>query len=326
MISVANLSKHYRVHEREGGVAGAFKALFKRTYKSVEAVTDVSFDIAPGEIVGFLGPNGAGKTTTLKMLAGLLHPTAGSATVAGFTPRERDPKFLTSITMVLGQKQQLIWDLPPEDTFLLNKEIYGVSDADYRARLNQLSGMLELGDLIKRQSRKLSLGERMKCELAAALMHAPKVLFLDEPTIGLDVNMQEQVRAFIRGYNAETGATVILTSHYMADVQALCKRVIVINEGRIIFDGDLRAIVERMSLEKEVSLRFTEPVLPARLSGYGRVVKADGLEANLGVPRAEIASAAQKMLAELPIADIAIADTPIEQVIGAFMRGTGDGV
>lgn len=322
MIEVMHLSKHYRVHQRDGGALGALKALFRRRYSIVKAVDHVSFSVAPGEIVGFLGPNGAGKTTTLKVLAGLLHPTAGSVSVGGYTPRERRREFLESITMVLGQKQQLIWDLPPEDTFLLNKEIYGVSDADYKKRLDRLLSMLDLAGLIKRQARKLSLGERMKCELAAALLHEPKVLFLDEPTIGLDVNMQQALRSFIASYNKETGATILLTSHYMADVTALCERVLVINEGRLVFDGDLNAIVERMGAEKHVKLHFSAPIIAEQLATFGKVVRHDGLEAELLVPRDRAAEVAQRILAALPIADIGIEDPPVEAVIGAFMAMT----
>lgn len=321
MIEVRSLSKVFRVHERAGGLAESIKTFFKRKYRDVPAVTNVSFSIAPGEIVGFLGPNGAGKTTTLKMLAGLLHPTSGEIKVAGFTPKERKREFLTSITMVMGQKQQLNWDLPPEDTFLLNKEIYGVSDADYRARLDRLNQLLSLSDLMTRQTRKLSLGERMKCELTAALLHEPKVLFLDEPTIGLDVNMQQALRHFIASYNQETGATILLTSHYMADVTALCKRVIVINEGKLIFDGDLGAIVEKISLDKAVKLTLSAEIDKATLERYGRIARADGFEAELRIPRGEVAEATAHILAELPVADIAIEDTPIEAVIGQFMQG-----
>jgi ABC-2 type transport system ATP-binding protein len=322
-VAVRDLVKHYRVHEREGGLAGSLKAFFRRKYRDVVAVGGISFAIAPGEIVGFLGPNGAGKTTTLKMLAGLLHPTAGEVSVLGFTPKERRYDFLRSIAMVLGQKQQLIWDLPPEDTFLLNKEIYGVSDADYRRRMDELEAMLGLGELFKRQSRKLSLGERMKCELAAALLHGPKVLFLDEPTIGLDVNMQQAVRNFIGDYNRATGATILLTSHYMADVTALCRRILVINEGKLVFDGDLSAIVEQMSLDKAIRLHFSRPVPRQRLAAYGTLERSEGLEAELRVLRGDVAAAAQRILQELPVTDIAIEDTPIEAVIGRFMRGDG---
>jgi ABC-2 type transport system ATP-binding protein len=321
MIEVQGLVKHYSVTKREGGFGQTLRAFFKRRHEVVKAVDGISFSIASGEIVGFLGPNGAGKTTTLKMLAGLLHPTSGHIEVAGFRPQQRERAFLTRIAMVLGQKQQLIWDLPPVDTFLLNKEIYGVADTDYAARVGELTEMLSLGDLLHRQARKLSLGERMKCELAAALIHRPQVLFLDEPTIGLDVNMQQALRDFVADYNRRTGAAILLTSHYMADVTALCKRVIVIAEGRLVFVGDLAAILEKMALEKSVKLHFSAPISRERLEGYGTVETVDGLEAELRVPRGNVAAAAQRILAELPIADIAIEDTPIETVIGRFMRG-----
>ena len=319
MIEVEGLVKHYQVTKRKGGFAKSLRAFFKRQHETVKAVDGIGFTIPKGEIVGFLGPNGAGKTTTLKMLAGLLYPNAGTISVAGFKPQERRRDFLGTIAMVLGQKQQLIWDLPPADTFLLNKEIYGVSDADYRERIGELTEMLGLAPLATRQARKLSLGERMKCELAAALIHGPKVLFLDEPTIGLDVNMQQVLRDFIADYNRRTGATILLTSHYMADVTALCKRVIVIDRGRLIFDGDFAAILERMALEKAVKLNFSSAVPRERLETYGGITRAEGLEAELRVPRGAVAATAQRILAELPVADIAIEDTPIEAVIGQFM-------
>lgn len=320
MIEVENLVKHYQVTKREGGFGKSLRAFFQRQRETVKAVDGIGFTIPKGEIVGFLGPNGAGKTTTLKMLAGLLYPTSGRVSVAGFTPQERRRPFLSTIAMVLGQKQQLIWDLPPADTFLLNKEIYGVSDADYKERVGELTEMLDLGALVTRQARKLSLGERMKCELAAALIHRPQVLFLDEPTIGLDVNMQQALRDFIADYNKRTGATILLTSHYMADVTALCKRVIVIERGKLLFDGDFAAIVERMALDKAVKLNFSAPVGREKLEGYGGITRAEGFEAELRVPRGAVAAVAQRILAELPVADIAIEDTPIEAVIGQFMR------
>src|SRR5215471_4373138 len=222
MIHVRHLTKHYDVHEKQPGFLGSLRALFHREYRAVKAVENVSFEIGPGEIVGFLGPNGAGKTTTLKMLSGLLHPTSGEVAVAGFTPKRRQREFLTTITLVMGQKQQLIWDLPAADSFLVNQAIYEIPDDVYRQRIGELTEMLGLTGLLNKQVRKLSLGERMKCELAAALLHEPKVLFLDEPTIGLDVAMQVAIRDFVRLYNQRHDATVLLTSHYMDDVVALC--------------------------------------------------------------------------------------------------------
>jgi ABC-2 type transport system ATP-binding protein len=324
MIEVKDLTKHYRVHERQPGLLGSLRSFVRRRYREVRAVDAISFDIGKGEIVGFLGANGAGKTTTLKMLSGLLHPTSGTATVAGFTPKERRREFLCSITMVMGQKQQLVWDLPAEDTFLLNKEIYGIADDVYRQRLSDLSNMLDLHDLRQRQVRKLSLGERMKCELAAALLHGPQVLFLDEPTIGLDVNMQQALRGFIADYNRRFGATIILTSHYMADVTALCRRIIVIDHGRLIFDGDLRALVERSAITKILKLRFDTPQSPEGLARFGTVGACDGLQAELRVPRDFVTDVANRLLSELPVADIGIEDVPIEDVIGRlFSQGTG---
>jgi len=318
-ISVDHLSKFYEVHQKEPGFRGSLRAFFKRRYETVRAVEDVSFEIGEGEIVGFLGPNGAGKTTTLKVLSGLLFPTSGEVSVCGFRSFDRRPDFLRQITLVMGQKQQLAWDMTPGDSFLVNQAIYDVSETDFRRRLGELTEMLELQPVLNKPVRKLSLGERMKCELAVALLHGPKILFLDEPTIGLDVNMQQALRDFIADYNKRTGATILLTSHYMADVTALCKRVIVIERGRLIFDGDFAAIVERMALEKAVKLNFSAPVTRERLETYGGVTRAEGLEAELRVPRGGVAAVAQRILAELPVADIAIEDTPIEAVIGQFM-------
>jgi ABC-2 type transport system ATP-binding protein len=323
MIEVRTLTKDYRVHERQPGLVGSLRSFVRRRYRIVRAVDAISFDIAKGEIVGFLGANGAGKTTTMKMLAGLLHPTSGAATVAGFTPKQRQRDFLCSITMVMGQKQQLVWDLPAEDTFLLNKAIYGVPEEDYRQRLADLSDMLELHDLRKRQVRKLSLGERMKCELAAALLHGPQVLFLDEPTIGLDVNMQQALRGFIADYNRRSGAAILLTSHYMADVTALCRRIIVIDHGRLIFDGDLRALAERSAIAKILKLRFSTPQPRERLAAFGTVEGCDGLEAELRVPREAVTEVAARLLSDLPVADIGIEDVPIEEVIGRLFQQGG---
>ena len=316
MIHVAKLSKHYRVHEKEAGFRGSLSAFFKRDFKTVKAVDEVSFEVGAGEVVGFLGANGAGKTTTLKMLAGLLHPSAGEVTVAGLEPKRRQSAFLKTITLVMGQKQQLSWDLAALDSFLVNAAVYEIPDPVYRARLGELTEMLGLDGLLNKQVRKLSLGERMKCELAAALLHNPKVLFLDEPTIGLDVNMQESVRAFIAAYNLRHNATVMLTSHYMADVTALAKRIIVIDRGRIVFDGDLRHLVETRSPSKILKLSFDEARTPAQLARYGEVRRCDGLQAELLVPRRELTHVAARLLNELPVADIGIEEVPIEEVIG----------
>jgi len=321
VITVERLSKHYQIHEKEPGLLGSLRAFVRRRNRTVRAVEEVSFKIAPGEVVGFLGANGAGKTTTLKMLSGLLHPTSGQVTVADFVPKRRQRAFLTTITLVMGQKQQLDWDLSAADSFLVNQAIYNIPDAVYRQRVAELSELLALDGLLNKQVRKLSLGERMKCELAAALLHQPKVLFLDEPTIGLDVNMQQAVRDFIAEYNARHGATVILTSHYMADVTALARRILVIDQGKLVFDGDFRALVERMAPQKVLKLRLRQPVDAASLSRYATVRAQEQLQAELLVPRQEVARLAAKLLDELPIDDIGIEEVPIEEVIGRVLAG-----
>jgi ABC-2 type transport system ATP-binding protein len=316
MIEVQNLEKHYTVAEKEPGLSGSLKSFFKRQTKLVKAVSNVNFAIQSGEMVGFLGANGAGKTTTLKILSGLLHPTGGSARVAGYVPFERKTNFLKTITLIMGQKQQLMWDLPALDSFLVNQAIYEISDADYKATMQEFTDLLGLEDVLKKQVRKLSLGERMKCELAAALLHKPKVLFLDEPTIGLDVNMQVKIREFIAEYNQRFNATVILTSHYMADVTALCKRIIIVDKGRIVFDGDLSALLETTSPAKIIKLQLEQPAQKNQLEQYGTILKLEGFNAELSVLRNEVSSRAAKLLAELPIADITIEDPPIEEIIG----------
>ncbi len=316
MIEVQNLEKHYTVAEKDAGFVGSLKSFFVRRSKTVKAVDGVSFSIAPGEVVGFLGPNGAGKTTTLKMLSGLLHPTAGLARVEGFVPFERRSAFLRSITLVMGQKQQLIWDLPAMDSFLVNQAIYEISDADFKSTMREFTDILELEGVLNKQVRKLSLGERMKCELAAALLHKPRTLFLDEPTIGLDVNMQVRIREFVAEYNQRVGASVILTSHYMADVTALCKRIIVIDKGKIVFDGDLSGLIERMSTQKIVKLQLEHTVQRDVLETYAQVKNLEGLNAELLVPRLEVSRVSARLLAELPIADVTIEDPPLEEVIG----------
>jgi ABC-2 type transport system ATP-binding protein len=323
MIETTGLSKHYTVYRKEAGFVGSLRALVNREHYDVDAVRDLTIRIDPGEIVGFLGPNGAGKTTTLKMLSGLLHPSAGSVTVAGHTPKQRDPAFLRSIALVMGQKMQLHWDIPAADSFLVLKAIYDIPETEYRPRLDELAAMLDIGDLLHRPIRRLSLGERMKCELIAALLHQPRVLFLDEPTLGLDVTAQAAIRQFIIEYNRRYGATVLITSHYMADVTALAKRVLVIDQGRLMFDGDLQALIERHSPDKILRLQLAEPVDEERLSGFGIVRRIDGLVAELSVPRAIVARRAAEILADLPIADIAIEEPAVEDVIRTVFRVAG---
>lgn len=320
-ISVRDLRKYYEVHQKEPGLAGSLRSFIRRRYQTVRAVDEISFSIDDGEMVGFLGPNGAGKTTTLKVLSGLLHPSGGEARVQGHIPFARRPEFLKQITLVMGQKQQLLWDLPALETFEVNRVIYEVPDAEYRRTLAELTELLDLGDLLKKQVRKLSLGERMKCELAAALLHRPKVLFLDEPTIGLDVTMQARVREFVAEYNRRYGATVLLTSHYMADVTALCKRIIVINRGKLLYDGNLQRLVEQVAPHKIIHVTLANPVAPEDLAAYGELQRLDGLEAELRVERAETTRIGARMLAELPVADVNIAEPPIETIIGEVFAG-----
>jgi len=315
MISVRGLKKHYRVAKRPPGIAAAVKALFRRRYEVVKAVDGIDFDIAAGERVGFLGPNGAGKTTTLKVLSGLLHPSEGEARVDGHVPQRREAAFLKKIMLVMGQKQQLLWDLPPAETFDLNRAIYDVPREVYKKRLEELTGLLELGDLINKPTRTLSLGERMKCELAAALIHGPKVLFLDEPTIGLDVSMQVAMRDFIRRYNEQTGATLILTSHYMDDVVALCPRVIVIDKGVLSFDGKLDELVKRVRPERRITLRFSTPVSAEQLAGLGTVVSHSAAEATLQVAQDAVNATVGKALSSLPVLDLTVVDPPLEEVM-----------
>jgi ABC-2 type transport system ATP-binding protein len=302
-IEVDKLVKEYRVHERPAGAWASVRSLFRRQYRIARAVDELSFGIAAGERVGFLGPNGAGKTTTLKVLSGLLHPTAGTVRVDGFDPRKRDFDFLRSITLVMGQKQQLLWDLPPVDTFAMNRAIYDIPKRTFDETVSELIALLELGDLIKRPTRQLSLGERMKCELVAALLHRPRVLFLDEPTIGLDVSMQATLRRFIRDYNERFGATVLLTSHYMDDVAALCPRVVVIDHGRLTFDGALGDLVHKVRPQKRVLVRLT-----------------DGKQETHDVPAAELQATITRLLAR-GVADLTVEDPPLEDVMRELFGG-----
>lgn len=327
MIQVHALSKHYRVHRRPPGLGASVRALFHRTYETVRAVDGIDFSVGEGERVGFLGPNGAGKTTTLKMLSGLLHPTAGELSVAGHVPRRREPEFLKQITLVMGQKQQLLWDLPPADTFELNRAVYDIPRARYQETVAELTELLELGELVQKPTRQLSLGERMKCELAAALLHRPKVLFLDEPTIGLDVSMQATVRQFVKAYNERYGASVILTSHYMEDVLQLCPRVIVIDHGRLIYDGDLRALSHRIRPDKRIVLRLAEAngvaVAQADLARFGTVVASEPGQAVVQVAAEEVSQTVARILAALPVSDLTVEDPPLEEVFSELFRSPG---
>ncbi len=315
MIEVDRLRKWYRVHRRAPGLGAALRSLFHRSYEDVKAVEDVSFSISAGERVGFLGPNGAGKTTTLKVLSGLLHPTEGQVAVAGFVPRERARGFLEQITLVMGQKQQLLWDLPPSETFLLNRAIYDIPRKQYDATVAELTELLDLAPLLGKPTRQLSLGERMKCELAVALLHRPKVLFLDEPTIGLDVSMQAIVRGFVRAYNERFGATVLLTSHYMEDVAALCPRVMVIDKGRLIYDGGLSDLVRRVRPDKRMLLRLSRPVERRDLEALGSVIEHGDAVAIVHVSQDALQPAVARALSSLPLTDLTVEDPPLEEVM-----------
>lgn len=318
VVRVERLAKTFVVPRREGGLKAAVRALFRRETREVEAVKELTFALAPGERVGFLGPNGAGKTTTLKMLAGLLVPTSGEVRVAGHVPSAREAAFLRKVSLVMGQKRQLSWDLPAVDTFELNRVIYDIEAGTYRRRLDELVTLLEVAEVMRRPVRNLSLGERMKCELVAALLHAPKVLFLDEPTIGLDVAMQLQVREFIRRYNAEHGATVILTSHYMEDVAALCPRILVIDAGSLRFDGSIEALRRQLRPLRRVSVRA--PGLPeaAALAAMGRVALLDGERLELDVAPERVPEVVQALVALPGAQDLAVHDAPLEEVIRAL--------
>jgi len=313
---VEALSKTYQVPEREGGLSAAVRSFFRRRYRDVHAVQQVSFRLGIGEIVGFLGPNGAGKTTTLKMLSGLLHPTSGHARVLGFTPWERKTDFLRSITLVMGQRNRLSWDIPAADSFLLNQAIYRLSDADFRQTLAALDELLELGPILRKPVRTLSLGERMKCELAAGLLHRPQVLFLDEPTIGLDITAQARIRTFLKEYNRRTGATILLTSHYMADVIALCERILIIHHGQLKYDGGLAELSRRIAPVKLIGIALRDAV-PADLSRYGTLVPSENSDGkhHLQVPADDVAAITARLLSDLPVQDLTIEDPPIEDVI-----------
>lgn len=320
VVLVDNLSKTYKVHKKQPGLTGSLKGLVKREYEEVKAVREISFLIEEGELLGFIGPNGAGKTTTLKMLSGLLYPTSGKVRVLGFDPWKREYNFLRQISLVMGQKNQLWWDLPPIETFELYKEIYAIDDKDYKKTLSVLVDMLDLSEVLNIQVRKLSLGQRMKSELVASLLHKPKVLFLDEPTIGLDVVMQKNLRDFIKEYNKEFNASIILTSHYMEDVKELCNRVIIIDKGRILYDGLLQDIVVQYTQSKEIEIIFSDEVLKEDLKQYGQVTDYEKSHAVIQVKRDKIPDISAKLLKNLPVADINIKEVEIEDIIREIFK------
>ena len=320
IIRASGLSKTYRISEKQPGLAGTIQHLLRRRHRDVLAVDGISFTIEPGEIVGFLGPNGAGKTTTLKMLTGLIHPSGGELEVAGHEPFRRQARFLRQITLVMGNRQQLIWDLPALDSLRVNAAVYGIAEAEAQRRIGQLAEMLELGQELRRPMRKLSLGQRMKAELLAALLHEPAVLFLDEPTLGLDVNAQARVRDFLADYNRRTGATVLLTSHYMGDITALCPRVLLIHQGQLFHDGSLADLTQRLAPCRQVRLELAELHPPEAFAGFGQLEAHQGHQVRLLVPRAQLTERVAALLERFAVVDLEVSDPPVEELIGGLFR------
>ena len=315
VIEVSNLTKTYRVYRKESGVRGAIKGLFSRKYDEVRAVDKVSFSLHGGEFVGFLGPNGAGKTTVLKMLSGLLNPTSGEARVLGFTPWERSNEMKRQFSLLMGQKNALWWDLPARESLELNRAIYEIPTPQFDEVVETLTALLDVKDKMSTMVRELSLGERMKMELIAALLHRPKVLFLDEPTIGLDVISQKKVREFLRQYNAEHRIVTMLTSHYMGDIEELCERVNIIDKGRLFFDGPLAEITNRYVTEKILTLDFSDARMDRSLGGCGEILEQTPMTLRLKVPRADVAAVCRRILETNPVRDIEILEPPIEDII-----------
>lgn len=320
MITVEHLKKEFEYYKKGTGLQGSFHNLFHRETLRKEAVRDISFSVEKGEIIGLLGPNGAGKTTTLKMLSGILFPTAGRVEIDGFIPWERKNEFKRRFSIVMGQKNQLWWDLPASDSFYLNKCIFDVDDREYRSTVEELAELLDVKELMNVQVRRLSLGERMKMEILAALIHRPQILFLDEPTIGLDIISQQKIRDFLQYYNERTQTTVILTSHYMRDIEALCKRAVIINQGQLVYDGTLADINHLMGDRKLLTLKSMEPVAVGQLSLFGRVREIRGKEAVLEVPKGRIKETASSILSTLPVEDFTVTEIPLEESIAQFYQ------
>lgn len=314
IIEVERLSRQFRVYRKHEGLRAALINLFHREFTLVEAVREVSFQIEEGEIVGFLGPNGAGKTTTLKLLSGLIYPTSGTARVLGHIPWKRENSYRRRFSLVMGQKNQLWWDLPAQESFRLHQAIYRIPQAEFDRRVDELTALLEVRRLVSQPVRELSLGERMRMELIASLLHHPRVLFLDEPTIGLDVVSQKRVQQFLKYYQQEHKITVVLTSHYMKDVEALCKRVIIVDEGEIRHDGSLAEVIDRFSQHKVLSLVFRNGSIPRDLERYGQPLQSDMPYVKLNVDRNRIAEVLGSLLNEYDVDDVTVHDRPLEDV------------
>ncbi len=321
IIVVEHLSKTYRVAKKNAGLKATLKHFFARDYRYIQAVKDISFTIEPGECVGFLGANGAGKTTALKMLTGLIHPTDGQVKVLGYNPFDRKADFLRQITLVMGQKQQLIWDLPAVDSLRINASVYGIDNQTYRRRLDELKEMLDLEEELTQPVRKLSLGQRMKVELLAALLHHPKVLFLDEPTLGLDINAQAAVRQFLKDYNQQYQATMLLTSHYMADITALCPRVLLIHDGGIHYDGSLSGVVDQFAPYRQVKVDLENQPTLEQMSRYGKVESLQGHVVQLMVKREALTRVVSQLLSDFNVTDLVVTDPPIEKIMGKIFKG-----
>ena len=323
IIDVDNLSKIYPVAIKKPGLKGTLTHFFQRTYREIKAVSNVSFQIQPGEVVGFLGANGAGKTTTLKMLTGLIHPSSGQVRVANYDPFRRQPQFLHKTSLVMGQKQQLLWDLPALDSLRINAAVYNIGDRVFEQRLQELAKMLAVEDKLNQPVRKLSLGERMKAELLAALLHHPQVLFLDEPTLGLDVNAQVAVRKFLQEYNQRYGATILLTSHYMADITALCDRVLLIHRGQLIYDGLLNGLLDRFAPYRQVKVELAQSLPESKLAYFGEIEAIEGQKVSFLVPREQLTPTISRILAQLDVQDLSVGDPPIEEIVGRLFQ-TGE--
>ncbi len=323
IIEAVGLTKTYRTFKKKEGVGGAIRGLFHREYEEKQAVNGVSFTIEPGEMVAFLGPNGAGKTTTLKMLSGLIYPSAGEATVLGFVPSQRTDAFRRQFSLVMGQKNQLWWDLPASDSFQLHREIYSLPQAEFNNTLAELTELLGVEKLTRQAVRELSLGERMKMELIAALLHQPQLLLLDEPTIGLDVVAQVAIQKCLRDYHTKRGVTMLLTSHYMRDVEALCQRVLVITHGNLVYDGSLAGLSDRFGQTKVVKLEFVDDNTPNDLGRFGEVTRKEGPWIDLKVERSRVGEVLGAILDSHSVADLSVTDPPLEQTIArVFEEGT----